>query len=483
MSRAFPDQELDRLIRQGSAEEATRVLDRWLRAKIPCSDYSQVAEVMRRLGQPKRAIELLAPKIHGTSRVGPSANPEEQAEYAISLARTGCLTEAQTRLSKISDQDTPKKNLFEGMLAFHFWDPEGAITPLTKYLKQEGVSDYQRGIGKINLLAAYVGSENSPLQVEELFHSIQPELDRTENSLLRGNVSELMIHHFCSQKKFQKAQEEIGAAIERRTKLSGFDGLFFEKWRTWSEICLSPSSRHSELIQKLRLSARELNHFETLRECDLFEAVVTRQEELALKLYFCTHFEGYRGRVLRWWGQELPRPEFWSLRLDQTAYVYQAKSKSKFKGATSAIDWEQLHLEGHLKSGSLLARALEVLLRDPYRKLSVGELYDRIYPGESFQSQSASLRIKQVIFRLNALLREVRTGARFLVKNDRVSLELTQALDVSLPLQALRSPLDRILEDQGLDLSTRDLAKSLGLSESQARRKRRQLKSDREILK
>lgn len=128
-------------------------------------------------------------------------------------------------------------------------------------------------------------------------------------------------------------------------------------------------------------------HWDTVRDCDRFRALATRDERLFLHLYFGTPHESFRAGLVRDFGEsvEIPRSYPWEL-----------------QGGGRAIDLVTGRAESSapiLKTGQVVHRVLTTLASDFYRPFRLATLFGRLYRGEFFNPTSSPLKVHQAMNR------------------------------------------------------------------------------------
>src|SRR5688572_23070050 len=97
----------ERLIREGKAEAARKLLGDLSPRKIPRPLAVSVANLYRRMGLMHLALKLLAPFVRPSPRRPLVATDPEKLEYAASLIRLGVVNEAVRLLDSVDDTKFP----------------------------------------------------------------------------------------------------------------------------------------------------------------------------------------------------------------------------------------------------------------------------------------------------------------------------------------------------------------------------------------
>ncbi|MBK7961564.1 MAG: hypothetical protein IPK04_10435 [Bdellovibrionales bacterium] len=115
---------------------------------------------------------------------------------------------------------------------------------------------------------------------------------------------------------FSQAIPILNQVQEYLKNQNGSYSLFVEKWLA---ICFCFQNKNSDSLQSLKLikkKSAELGNWESARECDLFEAIATDNQDLAKKVLLGTPHESYRQRIRRLYGKNIVSRGNFYLNLD-----------------------------------------------------------------------------------------------------------------------------------------------------------------------
>jgi hypothetical protein len=164
-------------------------------------------------------------------------------------------------------------------------------------------------------------------------------------------------------------------------KASPLEKLLVERWEWLGKIKrgLCPVAE----IEALRAKARDLQHWEIVRQCDEVEAKFGGKKDLFDKLYFGTHLKAYRQYLVK---------EYAGLWSPAGEYEWRVGGGE----APQAYDF-LLTEDLSSKSRPLEERLLRALAGDFYRPMNVPHLFGEIYSEEFFHPQSSAQRIHQAV--------------------------------------------------------------------------------------
>lgn len=290
--------EIDELIRLGKGDEAVRKLRELARSKVPRENALRVANLARRANLPLLAIRLLYPIVRPSSKVPVVPTDKEKAEYAGNLLRIGAAIEANRILKGINTSKAPEALLFGAFACFSQWDYASAIPLLSGYIVSPLLDDYQKLVGKVNLSAALV-FEREHDRAGTLLEEILKQTGDGHFPLLYGNALELSAQNMLLQGKLDEAESYLTRSERELARSGGLDAFFVRKWKSIIRMLRKPARAKDANLDSTREEARSRSHWETIRDCDFFEAVHNEDKELLTHLYFGTPFASFRTRVLR----------------------------------------------------------------------------------------------------------------------------------------------------------------------------------------
>ncbi len=347
----------------------------------------EVACVARRAGLPQMTLRLLASIVRPPPKHVVTATDEEKAEYGAALVRIGATKEGIELLKSLDGEKLPQVYLYLSHAHFSRWEYEESIPVLQKYLKCP-LSEYQQIIGQLNLVSAYVHERRSAEAIP-LLDSLEESTKRLKLEALHGNTLERRAELAIYDRDWKMAERCLQMAEESVRNSGGLDLFFVEKWRTILSLLQDPGKNLDGIIE-LRRKAVERSHWETVRECDAFRAIVCQDRDLLHKVYFGTAFPGYRERLLQDYGPSADVPPSFNW------------------GIGNGSQYKILHplFQGSrdLKQGQLKYRLLRTLITDFYRPFRVAHLFSEVYPGERFHILYSRARIHEGIKELKKWL-------------------------------------------------------------------------------
>ncbi len=408
---------IEELIRKGAGKAAQAELKAISQGKPPREVLSALASQARRAGMPELGVRLLNPIVRPPPRSPKRATDAEIVEYAGCLIRVGASNEALKLLQNIDARKNPQAFLYRSHGLFTQWRSIEAVPALQCYLKEVRGDEYQRIVGQVNLAAALLDGRYLK-DTEEILEVTRKQALEKGYTLLFANCLELSAQVALLQKKWRPAEKFINEAASLLKDQGAVDELFVLKWRAVLALMKRPGKRELKDLNRVRKIALRAGHWETLRECDLFQACATGNEKLLLHVYFGTPFESYRKRIFLEFSRPLTVPE---------SYLWQLGPKAGGK------HWEPYGKERKLKPGQLLFRTLSALTSDFYRPQRMGALHALIYPEEFFNPISSPMRVHQAVRRLRVWFRQKRVPLEIEERSGSYYLSSAAGCGVLLP--------------------------------------------------
>ena len=315
------------------------------------------------------------------------------------------------------------------------------------------------------MAASYV-AENQYLHARNLLNELIPELRRLKHSLLLGNALELMGQMELKEGRFTQSREMLLAAKEILKGTSPRYQIYVEKWLTilsLFEIKLQKKNLEANdrvKIKNIKDEAWLAKDWETVRDCELYEAILFDDTEMLQKVFFGTPYPSFLKRVRRL-KQDFKQEPQWVLKFGA-------------KDPSLVLDLN------HQKAPPLAWKLFSILLTDFYRPLPLGELYQFLYPGEYFNPYSSEQKISFLVQELRKCFHNENIPIEIVVQNREYRLKFVGELALQLsPKNNHKSELPKSLPKSLIEIeknlvgrafTSSEVSKLLSLSQRQARR-------------
>ncbi len=460
MSRDWKDTltRLDADIRGGRLREARASLKALAKAKLPRPALAEAANLAWRASNPAQGIKWLSALVRPAARKPITATATEKAEYGACLVKVGALSEACDLLAGIAPADEPRAALYLAFAKVAQWDYGGSIPLLKQYLASPKLTAYQKLVGQTNLAAALV-EQRRPLEATFLLRKLLHDLHLGGHQLLLGRALLLSAENFLNKKDWKQAVAFLEKAEGLLRETDSLDHFLIRKFRAIAAFLKSPGTPTLTRLHEIRLEAAGWRHWETIRDCDRYEAVALQDETLITHLYFGTPFESFRRKLADDVPAfQAPDSHVWKLKRGAGPVL----NLSTGKGGRAV-----------LKVGQSLHRLLLALASDFYRPLRTAELHALAFPGEFFHPVYSAQKLRTLISRLRTWLARSKIPLAVIELDGgyRLGAERPCALELPAPRMSGGAVLEKLRLGRGASpFSAAQAADTLGVSDRTARR-------------
>jgi tetratricopeptide (TPR) repeat protein len=428
---------LEAELRAGRLDIVKSTLEKIEKKKHPRPMVVKIANLARRAGYQRYALRLLRPIVRPEKPVVPAASSEEKLEYGASLLRLGLINECYEVLSNLDENEFPEVLLYKSFCLFETWDHDQAIPLLEKYVTL--INGYQLLVGKSNLALAYVVEEQFQ-KGKQIIEDILESADPNSHKMLIGFTYQLYAELCIDQKKSEEALGYIKKAKDLQKDSNYRYSLHIDQLYAVTKLLKKETSQDGRRdLQKVRDLAAQKKSWEVLRDCDLFEAALNGDHEMAQKLFFGTPYENYRKRILRMFRQELIVPQ---------TYTYCPLGKPSSPDDIFDIE-KGLNLKSKkkLKTGQLLHKLITILASDFYRPFKLQTLFNLLFPGEYYDPAFSPAKIYDVIRRLEAWFSSNDIPMKIVSDRQEYFLKLEKPYGIKIHTAlAIQNPIDAFLK-------------------------------------
>lgn len=379
---------------RGNHSECRRILNTLNPRKIPRKWCSSIAEVAFRVNSSIFALKVLQPHIYPETPLATKASDKEKIIYSTALSSLGAIQEALEILDCIDPKTEPEALFYRASANNYLWNYQESTELLRAFIDSNTISSYRKLVGQVNLASAYIHTFDW-IAAKALLVEIQKECELNGYQLLLGNCLELTAQVHIFQGDFDQATELLKKAMSHLEKQGGLYSLYVEKWEIINQGMkakqLNQKIDLTAAFQILRQKALTIGHWNTLRECDLFEAILTDNQYLFKKVIVGTPFKHYRQRAKKLQGTQL-----------NTVSQFQWQLGSEKVRSLQVFDpyRKQDQIEALYEKPLLLA-LYDALTQDFYQPCTIGQLFQTIYPSEKLNPFSSPQRVLQLLRRLN----------------------------------------------------------------------------------
>lgn len=434
--------------------------------EVPRALTARYVNLVRRMGGPKYALNILNPIVRNSTS---KPSIEETIEYATCLCRVGLIDECIVLLNNIATEPHPEIQFELAAAHMSKWEFSESIPYLLKYLKVGGLSIYKICVGEINLAASYLYTGEKE-KADSLLEKLIVKAKENNFKLLKGNALELRGEIALEKRDFGRAMELFEESAEQLQSANPRYRLYLEKWKVIIKMLKEGGSKSSMLeCQTLRKKVAAVHDWNSLREIELYKAVVKKDFEAIIDLYYGTPYLEYRNHILSTWGR--------SLKSDEDQYERKIgpgaiQARNVFDVATG----KDLLTGAQLKTGQNMHRLLQVLTTDFYSPFLTTRIFSLVFKEAFFNPTTSPKQVHQLVKRLNDWFREHKIPLVVKYGNSGYRLRAEKAYLLRIPTNVkVRTKIDDfldLLKNNGLieNFSVALVAEKLQLSHRKATR-------------
>ncbi len=308
--------------------------------------------------------------------------------YANSLTTIGSLEEAKIYLKKPNSR--PESLLAKAFISFAEWNYRAAIPHIERYIKQPGLTDYQRKVGLINLVAGLTSLgrlSSAQLHIDKL----QIELSGSETfKVLYANLQELQAQVHLQNHRIPEAKESLLKAQDLLKSHAGRYLLYVNKWLAVIDLMeQDPLNLNPQRLIEVRLQALGLRNWETIRDCDFHMARLTHDNSLLARVFWGTPYPNYRKRMIELY--QVKTPELPMFRFSPNNQLKEPDT----------IHFDLSDPQSIFRKQDRFYRLFKILVHDIYRPPRMGVVFSRLYPDEYFDPFHSPHRVRSLVSRFN----------------------------------------------------------------------------------
>lgn len=375
----------------------------------------------RRLSIPEVGLKLLHPRVRpDKSKVIP-ATEAEKVEYGALLVRIGALDEGLAILKTMPTDSNPFIFQYQAFAYIAQWDYEKANKYLFEFIKAKNITHYDKMVATANLCEGLVNEGD--LKAESMIEKALLESKKQDYKIIYGHIQMSKANLAIQNKSWKVAKNALEEATQIFSNSETLEGLFIRKWNAALEI--SQNGKRLGDLHKIRNEAeKKWKHWETVRDCDFLETILTRNKKLLLRLYFGTPYSAYREKLQRKWGGEIELP---------SAYLWELGPENKDKMTLEFFTGAGKERKKLLKSRKQIGEFLSVLVADFYRPLRIVSIHAKLFPKVYFNPHSSILRVRAVIFQTRSWLKQQRNGLKIECDNGMYFLSAEKPVKILIP--------------------------------------------------
>lgn len=382
--------EADQLIRQGQGQKVRDLLTKIQRRGVPRDQLVECAHLARRVGMFSFAINILFRSVY--QEVG-KPDPDHVAEYAANSSAAGNYVEAARLFESLPEEILGSYAIEYADSLFKMWDYQKACAHLENHAP-ENYQSYREMVYGLNLASALIetGQIN---KAKPLLLKLSKVSEDNSWDIIWANAKELYGQVQFYEKDYSRAEELFSSSEDLLRSSGNVSWLYSRKWRVVIELAQNGWSAPMALkLNEVKKLAREFMHWETLRECDFYEALFSENEVLFQRVYFGTPHETYRERILKRTGE----------RFSLNPKVPLGRLRPEFQHNLD-VAWGDFAEDSEpLKLTTQSRKLLQVLVSDLYRPVSIYEIFQVVFDEPYFNPFSSKDRTYKAIAALKKSL-------------------------------------------------------------------------------
>lgn len=412
--------QLDALIKQGKHEQARHELELKNPKSVPREFAVQFGELAFRCHLPLFTLKILHPFVHPENEFSITATDKEKMIYATAIFSLGAVNDAILILNTINPQQEPEAHFYKALAHVCDWNYAASIPHLKAYIQSEATPDYRKLVGKVNLAAGLIQIENWEL-ADQTLEQIKTQCQRDNHVLLLGNCYELKSQLEFYQGRYDQALNFLEQAAVHLKDQQGRYSMLVEKGMMLCQLFKSKQDCDFEQLKTFQGKAGELGHWDSIRDTDLFAAIVSEDEALTRKVIVGTPSEHYRQRARKLFGQDF------KLNGNLWWFLPKAGSSSNEIEKQNCLQFDpykQLH------DNPMLLNLFDALTCDFYKPANLGFLFQKIYSDEKFNPFTSPSRVLQLLRRLDAVLTKQNSSLRIVFKKSEFQLQALEDTNI-----------------------------------------------------
>lgn len=378
-------EKIESLIRQGDIQQASEILDEIKISDLDRSQLKVFSNFAVRVQNYLLAIRILSKVLRDHKDGTGEMEPDEILVYVSALIKIGLFKEANKLLEEIDSKTHPKYFDLTARMAIAQWDYKTAGKHLEKYLSKIDKNSYPYLVGQINLASAHLTNENFD-QAQSMLEEIENKAKEGEHNLILGNCYELLAQTHIKTGRYEPAKKYLDLCLKVFDQKDSIWSFYAKKWYFFMD---SYNSRDPDILnsegEKLLSEAKSKSYHEDVREIERHIALCLGDDERLLRVFIGTPYPAYRKKMVKKYGISIPS--------EAQVLMGPFSKEPKF------FDHESFY-SGQAK----LLSCFEILLKDFFKPLSLGYIFDHLFKDEHFDPDSSPQRVYALVRRLRESL-------------------------------------------------------------------------------
>lgn len=396
--------QIDLLIMSGSQGEARELLLKINLKKINRKFAESVADLARRLNMPALMVSVLRPIVRSHIELSAPPSSKEIILYATGLSRLGVFGEADKILKTQILKSSHEAQFALAQNEMLQWNYDSPVKRFEKYIQSGTTTEYENLVALVNIACCHIWSmrkEKGHEALKAIWRQVESQSARTNFRLIYAYSIELAAELAILTNDLKSAQELCNQANKLLQGTKSRYEFYSKKWAAILRVLKAETKNEVQHLHKIKEESLKLGDWETFRDCEFFEALATRNDELFRKVYLGTPYASYRKRIKILYKSQIKIPDggyLW-MPAQTTISGYSDQNYSALKVFDLASGKERNGGDSLVKQ-PLLMELMRLLAEDFYRPMPIGTLISKLYPDEFYNPDSSPQKAYQLVARL-----------------------------------------------------------------------------------
>jgi len=422
---------IDTLIKKGDIREAIKLLQSEQSQEL--LRPIQKAELFRRVGDYASALMALRSEIFEQGDLKSKIKDENLLEYSMNLVQHGLMKQSKELMKRVQKKTYSWFQL-AGFIGLKELDYQSSLNAFKSALASKEATDYQKLVASVNIANAYLGVFDFEAAIHAAEHALK-KTDPDQHGFLIRYLKHIQSQAYAflnDRESYLKCTLLVFKSFEMNSKGEKVSSDFFEfcRGRFIAECVLN--LKHEFSKHALLRMAESLHEYHAFNEIEIMSELKKRSSTLlkANSMNSSGCYLSQRARILMLLDGD-----------DSSESTHVVQDRFFWKGhlafQKSNFDFSVNRQYGDLKVGQLPHRILQLFLKNPWRRFTVFEVYEEVFPDRKYfnPTQSPNL-IHQGIKRLNTILRNTEIPIQITHHFDRYELTANGHFSANFDLES-----------------------------------------------
>lgn len=474
--------ECESMIRSGLSHVARSILVREVTQvrKYSVSEKIRLGHLLRRTGAFNETIKVL----HSLARDERASENRDlaQIEYATALTFLGLTAEAENIFLSLDKNKYPNVLAQLSTLYTLNWDYDSSVQNLENYFKLKLSSsrhtsndDYFNIIAEINLNISYAFVRPEKINIDRIYE-IKEIVQQKNYKLLNAVTTQILGRYLTSQTEHANAERVFQTGLNTLKGQKTFDFLYLKKWQLINALeSKRMGSKPLLELALLKKYAYNLKDYETVRECDYYHSLYSKNKKLHTYCFVGSPFLHYKRKFK---SDLIEEKTLFQFNPENTRYEFKMTQDTKLD--LDLIISEYISKNNtQLKKNKNLSLLLQSLTNDFYRPKTIHRLFTDLFPDQYWNPQSSPNLIRQIIFRFRHWAKANHTNLKITENSKNYFLNSEDHKIVFIKNRDFNSVMSMNLNSREFTLA--EFRQRTGLSQRSAERKIAELKKQGQI--